>query len=79
MNSYERNKANLNKPFISKKRIEELSKRPWAKIFPEGIKNLKEGVCTICGAKIEGFKNAISHKEYQISGMCQKCQDKVFK
>lgn len=64
--------------FISEKRIEELSKRPWAKIFPQVIENLKEGVCTTCGKKIEGFKNEISHKEYQISGMCQECQDIVF-
>ncbi len=64
--------------FISDKRIEELSKRPWAKLFPNGFENLKQGCCTTCGELIQGFKNEISHKEYQISGMCQKCQDGVF-
>ena len=64
--------------FISDKRIEELSKRPFAKIFPEGIENIKEGFCATCGKLVQGFKNLISHKEYQISGMCQECQDGVF-
>jgi len=65
--------------FISEKRIEELSKRPWAILFPEGIENLKNGFCVICGEVIKGFKNLISHKEYQISGLCEICQNKIFK
>lgn len=64
--------------FIKKERIEELSKRPWVLMFPEKIELLKQELCTTCGNKITGFKNAISRKEYQISGMCQKCQDSVF-
>lgn len=31
-----------------------------------------------CGQVITGFRDAISEKEYTISGMCQACQDKVF-
>ena len=64
--------------FISEKRIEELAQRPWGKIFPERVELLKKGVCTTCGEPIKGFRNEISRKEYQISGMCQKCQDSVF-
>lgn len=64
--------------FISEKRIEELSQRPWGQMFPKKIENLKKGICTTCKAEIVGFKNAISLKEYNISGMCQKCQDSVF-
>jgi hypothetical protein len=26
-----------------------------------------------------GFRDALSYKEYGISGLCQKCQDKTFK
>ena len=38
------------------------------------------GKCVCCGAEVsEGsFRNAISLKEWGISGMCQKCQDSVF-
>jgi hypothetical protein len=31
-----------------------------------------------CGQPITGFKDALSSKEYSISGFCQACQDKVF-
>jgi len=31
-----------------------------------------------CGGKADKFKNAISAKEYTISGLCQKCQDTIF-
>jgi len=34
--------------------------------------------CVICGGDAIEFKNDISRREYDISGMCQKCQDKVF-
>ena len=40
----------------------------------------EKGVCVTCGAKIEmkDFKDRISIKEYEISGLCQKCQDDTF-
>ena len=31
-----------------------------------------------CGEKISGFRDSLSKKEYTISSLCQKCQDKVF-
>ena len=31
-----------------------------------------------CGGPATKFKDEISRKEYTISGLCQKCQDKVF-
>jgi len=65
--------------YISDKRIEELAKRLWGKIFPKRIEILKQGFCVICGELVQDFRDMISHKEYQISGMCQKCQDSVFK
>ena len=39
-----------------------------------------EKVCVICdkGIKIEGFKNQTSIEKYEISGLCQKCQDEFF-
>ena len=33
---------------------------------------------TGCGGPATEFRNALSRREYQISGLCQKCQDEVF-
>jgi len=40
----------------------------------------EKGVCVYCGNKIkmEDFKDRLSIKEYEISGLCQKCQDDTF-
>ena len=40
------------------------------------------GECAICGSMwcaIENFKSITNVREYSISGMCQDCQDEVFK
>lgn len=38
----------------------------------------QEKGCVMCGGKAEAFKNALSEKEYTLSGMCQVCQDSFF-
>ena len=40
--------------------------------------SIDKKVCVYCGQEIKGFKDALSEKEYQISGLCQRCQDEVF-
>lgn len=39
--------------------------------------------CPFCGKDMSNprgqFRDALSYKEFQISGLCQDCQDKVFK
>lgn len=38
-------------------------------------------VCVTCGSAAitpEDFRDDLSRKEYQISKMCQKCQDEIF-
>lgn len=49
--------------------------------FSEEVKKVSEGLCPFCGKKIkqEDFRDSISMKEYTISGLCQKCQDNIFK
>ena len=49
-------------------------------LFPEKVKLVQESKCVACKQPIkeEDFRDALSKKEYTISGMCQKCQDKVF-
>lgn len=51
--------------------------------FGDVVKKVKEGKCPPvvgCGKviKISEFKDPLSLKEYQISGLCQKCQDAFF-
>lgn len=63
---------------MTKERVEELRKRPWAKIFPEAFSKLEKGICPTCDKRFTDFRDAISEKEYTISGMCMDCQDSVF-
>lgn len=32
-----------------------------------------------CGGPVESFRDTLSQREYYISGLCQKCQDQIFK
>lgn len=34
--------------------------------------------CMLCTEDAKEFRDNLSRKEYTISGMCQKCQDKIF-
>ena len=42
--------------------------------------SIKNKTCPLCESKIEldSFKDEVSLREFHISGMCQKCQDKLF-
>jgi formylmethanofuran dehydrogenase subunit E len=53
--------------------------RPVDLIFPEKRKLKEQGKCPLCAEPITEFRDDLSRKEYGISGMCQKCQDRVFK
>jgi hypothetical protein len=35
-------------------------------------------VCVFCGKPATEFRDELSRKENEISGLCQKCQDEVF-
>ena len=48
--------------------------------FGEEVKAVERGDCPICGIKIDmvAFRDELSVKEYEISGIRQKCQDDIF-
>lgn len=48
------------------------------KLFPGTKQAILENKCPSCKRDIGEFKDSISVKEYEISGLCQNCQDKVF-
>jgi len=52
--------------------------KPAGSIFPAAAGQIRKGLCPTCGKAVGEFKNALSEREYEISGMCQACQDSVF-
>jgi predicted amidophosphoribosyltransferase len=46
--------------------------------FGEQVDRMEKGICTTCGEEVGEFRNSCSQREYNISGMCQKCQDRIF-
>ena len=49
-------------------------------LFPQETARRKEGRCPFCGKEIDHteFRDQISQQEFQISGLCQNCQDDFF-
>lgn len=39
---------------------------------------IKNDYCVSCGKVANEFTDALSEKEFTISGLCQECQDKIF-
>jgi len=46
--------------------------------FGEQVEKIKKGKCPFCGKEIGEFKDALSRREFEISGLCQQCQDETF-
>ncbi len=49
--------------------------------FGEYVDRYKKGNCPWCNTAIhpnKDFRDALSVKEYKISGLCQQCQDDTF-
>jgi hypothetical protein len=42
------------------------------------IATIKQRKCMTCDRNADYFRDNLSLREYTISGMCQRCQDKVF-
>jgi hypothetical protein len=49
--------------------------------FKKQMELVHEGKCPFCEKeiKLKDFRDEKSKREYGISGMCQKCQDRIFK
>jgi hypothetical protein len=48
-------------------------------IFPGTQAAIKMGNCPLCSNPITGFTEGLSAREFEISGMCQACQDDIFR
>lgn len=51
------------------------------KIFPQQVELVSQGKCPLCSKDIdpESFRDDVSRREFKISGICQSCQDEIFK
>jgi len=49
--------------------------------FNDHVEKVEHGFCPFCSEPISigEFTDELSKREYKISGLCQKCQDKMFK
>lgn len=56
--------------------LEELAKKMGSPIGR--IAAIKNDVCVSCQRPASSFRDALSQREFTISGLCQKCQDGVF-
>ena len=45
----------------------------------QAVERVEAGVCATCAGEVGPFRDDLSCKEYRIGGMCQTCQDKVFR
>lgn len=52
--------------------------KPAGKVFPEAPGLIRSSICPTCMGPAGEFRDSLSRKEFEISGMCQKCQDGVF-
>lgn len=49
------------------------------KIFGKNrVATIEGNHCMCCNGPAEDFRDALSAKEYSISGLCQKCQDSIW-
>jgi len=48
--------------------------------FEKEVENVKKGKCPFCGKKVSSadLDDDLSRREFEISGMCQECQDRMF-
>jgi len=42
------------------------------------VEAIRNNRCNFCSKEATKFRNALSQKEFTISGLCQDCQDSVF-
>lgn len=67
--------------YITLNESKTLTAKTLREILSQGYADKANGICPMCKEKIQmdGFTDALSITEYNISGYCQKCQDIIFK
>ncbi len=55
--------------------------KPVDSLFPEAKQDRENNICPMCKTQLPAdyeFKDNLSRKEFEISGLCANCQDEVF-
>lgn len=65
-------------PFWARKEIEMNKDIMRACGFEKEVERVEKGLCPFCNSTLGEFRDALSAREAQISGLCQKCQDEMF-
>ncbi len=68
----------MTQPFEPTPKSKGLNKLLSALAGKDRERTVRIGGCMTCGHPDIDFRDALSVKEYTISGMCQRCQDEVF-
>lgn len=55
--------------------VDELSEKIFGKSFSDCR---KENICVSCHKNVGDFRDSLSEREFNISGLCQECQDEIF-
>ena len=63
---------------IAEDKIYSIRREVEDQIDESGFNGDLNALCATCDARTLSFTDALSTKEYTISGMCQKCQNSVF-
>jgi hypothetical protein len=56
--------------------MDEIAKKTFGRTKTEAY---SKGVCVSCGKAPEEFRDPDSRKEFEISQLCQSCQDEIFR
>ena len=57
-----------------------MNKQIISKLFKGAVEAVEKGLCPCCGGVVNhNFRDAASRREFEISGLCQVCQDAVYK
>ena len=48
------------------------------KLFPEQMQRRDEGRCPFCDRPITSFRSSLAAQEFEISGLCETCQNATF-
>jgi hypothetical protein len=60
--------------------LDNIRSKPAAPALGDALDKIEQRICGMphCDKRVKGFDDALSVKEYTISGMCQECQDSFF-
>ena len=65
----------------NKEIADDFAQKPIGQLRPDVANTIRKGNCPFCQntVKREDFRDDLSRRKYEISGLCQNCQDATFR